>query len=463
MNVDAVYCISVSTAIERQETIKKEFPVEAKVELFVVERDTEDPRRGAYESHSKLIEIGKKKGFKRILILEDDADQLIPWTEIVKRTNECLQNLETKKWKYLMLGYYTSSSLLTEHTNMIKIQCACGGQAYIANLDSVESTPYIGHHIDTQIFCNTIEDSGVITRTLAFGESPGVYGVYPPLIGQKDSYSSTINPLHTAWLTVLNSVGMTNQATISLHVHVWRIQVQIAVAIVFVVIAFYFRHRVGNTSILLLLMCFGLNWGMLYAQALQSGFVSKTSLRTAEPLPDRGFDLIPNTLKGGFLWDLTLCLPFILVPLVVVSSFALNNSRLRIAILSNFVLLSIFRILTLSVTAIPSPVHDGVEEGQYKNMLLGQHTHSDDEDIVGHFDMMFSGHTSSMITVFLWCLVLTNRINSLPWLFMVGLFTVAYAVVLISMRAHYTMDILIGAIISTLLFYFCYHKFLFMN
>jgi hypothetical protein len=448
-NVTAIYCISLDTSKDRQTAIRNQFP--SSIEFFFAKRDTEDPRRGCYDSHSRVVKNAKLAGHKYILVLEDDAELLVPWQEVVDRTNECLLALSKKEWNYLMVGYHAMSST-KESSNMLKMQCAVGGHAYIANLEyTIEVPVYNGGHIDIEMFCNTIDINGL--RVFAYGSTSGVYGVYPPLIGQAGTTSSTIGPLHTLWILFVNSIGDNNQALLSTYVHVLRFPLILISLLIIALFLFCIRRRIGSKSAVLIFILIVSQLVMLMAQVMQFRFVSNTPIFTASPLPDRGFDIIPHTINEGWIMDIILYFPLFVV-LLILWSFKLGE-KIRNAILINYILLTIARSITLSATAIPSPYHGGMEDGQYKN-LIEHHKHDNDIGIVGHFDMMFSGHTGTVLTLLLWTLVLTERIQSIFWLSVVAMLVFGYAVALLAMRAHYSMDIMVGVIISLLLFAFCF-------
>lgn len=137
MNVDAIYVISLTTATKRREIMKNWYPPEANLEFFIVQR-SKNPSQGCFESHQKVYELARNKGYTRVLVMEDDAFPRFSWNEIVQKTNEVLLNLEDKKWDFLALGYYPLKMIKTDKNNILEIKSAYGTHAYIANIPNVK-------------------------------------------------------------------------------------------------------------------------------------------------------------------------------------------------------------------------------------------------------------------------------------------------------------------------------------
>ena len=61
-NIDKIFCISLTTATDRQKEFTKRFPELTKMnifEWFIATRDSENPERGCYNSHRQVLEIAK--------------------------------------------------------------------------------------------------------------------------------------------------------------------------------------------------------------------------------------------------------------------------------------------------------------------------------------------------------------------------------------------------------------------
>lgn len=75
LSVDAVFCISLTERQDRRDLLSQEFEhcFQNKIEFILVGRDVGNPERGCFSSHKKCAQIVLERGYKRALILEDDA------------------------------------------------------------------------------------------------------------------------------------------------------------------------------------------------------------------------------------------------------------------------------------------------------------------------------------------------------------------------------------------------------
>lgn len=220
MNIDAIFVITLDTAEKRREEMKKWYPDKANLQWFIVKR-LKNPKRGCYSSHQKVLRMAKEKGFKKILILEDDAFPLYSWNEIVTKTNKALKDVENldPNWKHLMLGYLPYSSKKTKFNNLLEMRCAADGHAYIVNVPKVKSIPWNGIQIDGFLFCGVKkkEDSFILTKS---SKSVGVYGIKPMLITQK-AEKSQIENFHLLQKQMIDFFGgEDNMAEVSCHVNI---------------------------------------------------------------------------------------------------------------------------------------------------------------------------------------------------------------------------------------------------
>lgn len=73
-NVDKVFCISLKDRADRRLVLLKEIDkLNTDVEFLIVEKDTEDPQRGCFNSHVTCSKLAKSRGYSKILVLEDDV------------------------------------------------------------------------------------------------------------------------------------------------------------------------------------------------------------------------------------------------------------------------------------------------------------------------------------------------------------------------------------------------------
>lgn len=107
MNVDAIIVISLDTAEDRRHKMKQWYPSNIPLDFFIVKR-MDNPDKGCFTSHQKVLSFAKQKKYKRVLILEDDAYPMKEWNEIVSLTNNALKEVNyvsDGNWKFLSLGY----------------------------------------------------------------------------------------------------------------------------------------------------------------------------------------------------------------------------------------------------------------------------------------------------------------------------------------------------------------------
>lgn len=74
LDVDAAFCISLTEREERREALKTELePLGLDIEFYLAERDSANPERGCYTSHQACAALALERGYRRVLMLEDDA------------------------------------------------------------------------------------------------------------------------------------------------------------------------------------------------------------------------------------------------------------------------------------------------------------------------------------------------------------------------------------------------------
>lgn len=194
MNVDKIYVITLEDQNDRQELIRTWFP-KVPFEFYKVNK-MKNPKKGCFSSHKRLIDMAKKKNYKRILILEDDAFPCYPWEKIKNETNKCIEYLDNNipNWKYLMLGQLP---IRTKKINSYLVQVICSflSHAYVVNLKNVTVPSYNKSQtqIDIFMFCGSKKNDS--KDNLFENKDIGVYGTNPILIKQK-SEKSTIQDSH---------------------------------------------------------------------------------------------------------------------------------------------------------------------------------------------------------------------------------------------------------------------------
>jgi glycosyl transferase family 25 len=74
LDVDAVFCISLTERADRREELEAELaPLGLNIEFYLAERDNGNPERGCFTSHQACAAMALERGCRRVLMLEDDA------------------------------------------------------------------------------------------------------------------------------------------------------------------------------------------------------------------------------------------------------------------------------------------------------------------------------------------------------------------------------------------------------
>lgn len=220
MNVDAIYVITLNEAHERQKLMTEWYP-KGVFEWYKVDR-LKNPLRGCFRSHQEVMQLAKDKGYKRILVLEDDAFPLDTWENIVSKTNNVLGELGDN-WDYLMLGYVSIRSKKTQWNDLVKIKCAVQAHAYICNLDNFKKSKWSNNtQLDLFLFCNNDDnDDYNYSKALKIDKytKRKIYGIYPSLFIQKTEKSQITN-YHLAGNDFYEFLGNDNITIVSQYCNI---------------------------------------------------------------------------------------------------------------------------------------------------------------------------------------------------------------------------------------------------
>jgi len=156
-------------------------------------------------------------------------------------------------------------------------------------------------------------------------------------------------------------------------------------------------------------------------------------------LPDIGFYLLPHI--SYIYTDIIISVIFLYF---YIKWYYLDKQLLaRFFYLSGFMLF--IRLFTFSVTLIPPCINDCVSRKHGESFIWI--THQID---LGCSDHMFSGHAVHFTLFMLMTLYSSNKY----WekIFM-GIIYLPYLLLIIASKLHYTVDVLIGSILTTLIYY----------
>jgi len=197
MDVDEIYVINLEKDHVRKKKFERYFS-NLKVTWYTPKPHPNGGKQGCYESHRNIIESARKKGQKRILIMEDDAFPLKPLNFIIRTTNKALKQLKQSQhqWDFLLLGFFPYRTKKTDMKNVLQVHQGSCSQSYIVNLESIpkiKKYEEVKEHVDIYFFFK--EKGGFRT-----------YAVQPMLIFQNSHGDSNISPLSTLqrYETMLN-------------------------------------------------------------------------------------------------------------------------------------------------------------------------------------------------------------------------------------------------------------------
>ncbi len=131
---DKIFCISVDSRTDRQQTAKKVFAelgVSDRVEFVLVQKHPSNPEEGIFQSHLQCLRRGVEEGGKHILIFEDDIT-IAHFDE--KRNTAAIQQLEQLDiWDAFFLGAISSGSKKTASKYLAQIEYRCLTHGYALN------------------------------------------------------------------------------------------------------------------------------------------------------------------------------------------------------------------------------------------------------------------------------------------------------------------------------------------
>lgn len=148
LNVDAVLCISLRERSDRRQAVLKEASkLGLNVEFVIVERDNEDPQRGCFNSHKKCAQLSLERGYRRVLVLEDDV---VFENNALKKVDAINRFLNNKDPEVFYLGAILGKIWLTWHWGIARVR-GQGAHAIILTsraCKKISCLEYTGYGID---------------------------------------------------------------------------------------------------------------------------------------------------------------------------------------------------------------------------------------------------------------------------------------------------------------------------
>ena len=218
---DKIYCINLDSRPDRWNQCLEEFKkinIENLVERFPAVQ-LSPGIAGCTKSHYEIIKLCKKNNFKNVLILEDDVNFIN--LDFFGTLDKTLSQLKLKNLSYDML--YLGGNLLQDSTrnfridsNLSKLSYCKTTHAFAINesiynifLDSFKDIDWLDgnnwHHGNPNRY-NI--DMWYVKNIQQLGN---VYGVYPCLAEQRESYSDLLNtnsyvPMRETWNSLLKNI-----------------------------------------------------------------------------------------------------------------------------------------------------------------------------------------------------------------------------------------------------------------
>ena len=130
---DKIFCISVASRVDRQETAKEAFAelgILDRVEFVLVQKHPTNPEEGIFNSHLHCLSRGLEEGGQHILIFEDDiaVDHFSARCMV-----EAVKALEQQNWDSFFLGAIRSKSSKTDSGFLERIEYRCLTHGYALN------------------------------------------------------------------------------------------------------------------------------------------------------------------------------------------------------------------------------------------------------------------------------------------------------------------------------------------
>jgi len=149
LQIDGVFCISLRERTDRRDLLTREFEGSGlNIAFLIVDRDSENPERGCFDSHVTCAKMALERKYRRVLVLEDDATLLTFDPRQVHQINTFLNGKEPELF---YLGANLGRVWLTWHRGIARVR-AKGTHAYILSSKGCERlvsrSPYTGTAID---------------------------------------------------------------------------------------------------------------------------------------------------------------------------------------------------------------------------------------------------------------------------------------------------------------------------
>lgn len=156
--VEAVYCITLDTAVDRHDTVKKSLEKVGlwdKTTMLYSQRDPQGGVRGCFESHRLAWDKALHEGLDNVLIVEDDVFFAKDWRKYVPHMFKFMR--ENQDWDMLFLGWTPYKSFITPWKHVTRMTCGTATHAYILSRRGMKKglPPYddVRRAVDVHMMC----------------------------------------------------------------------------------------------------------------------------------------------------------------------------------------------------------------------------------------------------------------------------------------------------------------------
>lgn len=108
---------------------------------------------GCMLSHYTIIKIAKERGYKRVIILEDDFLFVDGWRENLQN---CLNELDQTHWLffYFHMGYYNQNAYIPISSNLVIPRMGLGTTGYLVKAEMFDFllSEMLNHHTQIDVF-----------------------------------------------------------------------------------------------------------------------------------------------------------------------------------------------------------------------------------------------------------------------------------------------------------------------
>ena len=268
-HLDAILVITLEEATSRQERMRNNYP-NVDLEFMIYGRDKESGERGCFTSHQKALEHAKKKKYKNILILEDDAAPLKKWDKITNYIEKFLEN-PPDDWILCSLGYLPIRVSKTKQSNILKIKCAFNTHAYLVNVEKAPILPWEGVALDSELFCKKINHKKIAKSPKKLVKGDHMKGIYAhiPMLFKQDAQESFINKFDLAQRHFYNFFGGYDQSALvaqNFNTVYFGIFIFLLIfLLILLMVSFRVKNKQFNVSMVVITVVFIICWGFLFS------------------------------------------------------------------------------------------------------------------------------------------------------------------------------------------------------